>query len=276
MTWRIRGCRAPVSMMAAPGRMGTAPRAVELLDLPDELIDRVFKRLSSVRDLGRAGCVCRAWRAGDSLVERALRRRIEAHGGAVSAALPPVAAGSMTPMTHRLCLLDSIGATQAVSGVMSLRKAASAAVDAHGSLLVWGKSRLSSTMDPLGNEEYEEEPIFDFSSPTVVQTPRIERVSVGSAHILVLTDAGEVLSFGEADYGQLGHGDEEDQRVPKVISGLQVNSRHFASLRDSAAHVDAKRAAMLSDAGKIYARDFVSKYGADGLAFLTTLRSNGD
>ena len=45
-------------------------------------------------------------------------------------------------------------------------------------------------------------------------------------------------------------------------------------MRDSAAHVDAKRAAMLSDAGKICARDFVSKYGADGLAaYLTTLRS---
>ena len=34
-------------VMAAPGQRGTAPRAVELLDLPDELIDRVVKQLSS-------------------------------------------------------------------------------------------------------------------------------------------------------------------------------------------------------------------------------------
>ena len=54
-------------VMAAPGRMGAAPRAVELLDLPDELIDRVFKHIPSVRDLGRAGCVCRTWRAGVEL-----------------------------------------------------------------------------------------------------------------------------------------------------------------------------------------------------------------
>ena len=125
--------------MAAPGRIGApAPDAVELLDLPDELIDRVFKQLSSVRDLGRAGCVCRAWRAGDSPVARVLRRRIEARGDAVAAALPPIAAGSMVPVTHRLCLLDSIGAAQAVSGVLSLGDRTSAAVDAAGRLHVWG------------------------------------------------------------------------------------------------------------------------------------------
>ncbi len=226
-------------MMAAPGRMGTAPRAVELLDLPDELIDRVFKRISSVRDLGRAGCVCRAWRAGDSPVARVLRQRIEAHGGAVTAALPPVAAGSMTPMIHRLCLLDSIGAAEAVSGVMSLRRAASATVDAHGNLLVWGKLRLSLG-DPLENELFEQEPMFDFSSPTVVQTARIERVSVGLHHVLVLTEAGEVLSFGEGGFGQLGHGDREEQRVSKAIEALRgtrvvaiaVGTYHSMALTD--------------------------------------------
>merc|ERR1719333_1350013 len=99
--------------MADAGRMGTGPtRAVGLLDLPVGLIDRVFEQLSSTRDFGRAACVCRAWRAGDSPVARVLRRRIEAHGGAISAALPPAAAASVT---HALCLLDSIGAAQAVS-----------------------------------------------------------------------------------------------------------------------------------------------------------------
>ena len=109
--------------MAAPVRMGAAPRAVELLDLPDELIDRVFKQLSSVRDLGRAGCVCSAWRAGDSPIVRVLRQRIEAHGSAVHA--EEVAAS----MASRLSLLDSIHAAQSVSGVLSTDMSASAAVD---------------------------------------------------------------------------------------------------------------------------------------------------
>ena len=58
-----------------------------------ELQERVLEHLSSPRDLGRASCVCRAWRVGDSPVERVLRRRIKARGGAASYALPPVAAG---------------------------------------------------------------------------------------------------------------------------------------------------------------------------------------
>ena len=134
--------------MAEPGQRSTArPRAVGLLDLPDELIDRVLMQLSSVRDLGRAGCVCRAWRGGDSPVVRVLRQRIEARGGAVSAALPPVAAAFIAPMAHQLCLLDSIGAAQAVSGAMS-PGGASAAVDARVSLCVSGE--LYSDDDPDG------------------------------------------------------------------------------------------------------------------------------
>ncbi len=104
-----------------------------------ELQERVLEHLSSTRDLGRAACVCRAWRAGDSPVERVLRRRIKARGGAASYALPPVAESSVKPMTHRLCLLDSISAAQAVSGVMSMGSTASAAVDVDGHLCVWGE-----------------------------------------------------------------------------------------------------------------------------------------
>ena len=66
--------------------MGTAaPRAVELLDLPDELIERVFMHFTSIHDFGRAGRVCRAWRAGDSHVAQVLRKRIRAGSGTVSA-----------------------------------------------------------------------------------------------------------------------------------------------------------------------------------------------
>ena len=112
-----------------PGKKGAAPpRAVTLLDLPGELI---LEHLSSTRDLGRAGCVCRAWRAGDSPVERVLRQRVKARGGAVCAALPPVAE-QRPPMTHRLCLLELIGEAQAASGVMSLADRASAAVETRG------------------------------------------------------------------------------------------------------------------------------------------------
>ena len=181
-----------------------------------ELHERVLENLPSTRDLGRAACVCRAWRAGDSPVERVLRRRIKARGGAASYALPPVAAGSMAPLTHRLCLLDSISAAQAVSGVMSVSmgkgSTASAAVNVDGHLCVWGE---------LSSAARNAEPIFSYQTPTVVQTDRVKCVSCGGLHILALTDAGEVLSFGQGNYGQLGHGDQLDQRDPKVVEALR-------------------------------------------------------
>ena len=136
----------PHPEMAAPGRMGTAPCAFQLLKLPNELIDRVFEKLSSVRDFGRAGCVCRAWRAGDSPIVRVLRRRIEARGGAVSAA------SEAASTSHRMCLLSSISVAQAAFGCVSAGGEASAAVDADGHLCVWGCLRY--------HPEHALEPIF--------------------------------------------------------------------------------------------------------------------
>ena len=62
---------------------------------------------------------------------------------------------------------------------------------------------------------------FSYKTPTVVPTDRVKSVSCGGLHILALTDAGEVLSFGQGNYGQLGHGDQLDQREPKVVEALR-------------------------------------------------------
>lgn len=46
--------------------------------------------------------------------------------------------------------------------------------------------------------------------------------SLGSdGHSLALTDTGEVFSWGDGDYGKLGHGSSERQRRPKQIMALQ-------------------------------------------------------
>ena len=37
----------------------------------------------------------------------------------------------------------------------------------------------------------------------------------------MLTEAGAVFSCGRGDDGQLGHGDEENQRTPKLIKALR-------------------------------------------------------
>jgi len=46
-------------------------------------------------------------------------------------------------------------------------------------------------------------------------------VAVGADHSLVLSEDGVVYSFGEGDFGKLGHGNEERQRTPKAIEALQ-------------------------------------------------------
>ena len=54
---------------------------------------------------------------------------------------------------------------------------------------------------------------------------RVAAIAAGSDHSMVLTDEGEVLSFGWGRDGRLGHGDEERQLVPKVIADLRALRR---------------------------------------------------
>ena len=172
--------------------------------LPDELLTRVLVHLPSICDFGRADGVCRAWRARGSPVEQALRERIEARGGALCA----------DSTTQRMCWLELLREARAASGRLSASSDASAAVDERGRLRVWG-----ALEDPDGDEQY-----FSFDGPTILPTlhgTRVERVSVGEWHAIMLSDTGEVLSFGWGVYGMLGHGDEEDQLVPKVIEALR-------------------------------------------------------
>lgn len=46
--------------------------------------------------------------------------------------------------------------------------------------------------------------------------------SCGSdGHSMALTETGEVFTWGDGDFGKLGHGNSERQRRPKQIEALQ-------------------------------------------------------
>jgi len=44
--------------------------------------------------------------------------------------------------------------------------------------------------------------------------------SAGGGHTSAWTDAGELFTFGNGDNGQLGHGGEEDESVPRLVEAL--------------------------------------------------------
>lgn len=60
--------------------------------------------------------------------------------------------------------------------------------------------------------------------PTIVEklrTHRVVHVSVGLSHSMVLTDDGQVFSFGQGEHGKLGHGTLTETRQPKLIEALK-------------------------------------------------------
>ena len=48
--------------------------------------------------------------------------------------------------------------------------------------------------------------------------------TTGDAHTVVWTDEWKAYSFGNGDYGQLGHGVEEDELVPRLVSYLLIDT----------------------------------------------------
>jgi alpha-tubulin suppressor-like RCC1 family protein len=62
----------------------------------------------------------------------------------------------------------------------------------------------------------------DNGVPRVItlQGMKVIAVAAGMSHSMVITDLGKLLTFGSGEFGRLGHGDEETQLVPRVVSAL--------------------------------------------------------
>ena len=46
---------------------------------------------------------------------------------------------------------------------------------------------------------------------------KIIMVSCGEAHVAIINNVGEVLTFGRGQNGRLGHGNEHDTKIPHVV-----------------------------------------------------------
>lgn len=84
----------------------------------------------------------------------------------------------------------------------------SAALTDQGQLYVWG----------FGEHFYRSGGKNFYYTPQLIEFKgKIVQVACGQSHILVLTDKGEVFTWGCGEYGQLGHGDQTNNRVPRIV-----------------------------------------------------------
>ena len=102
---------------------------------------------------------------------------------------------------HRIVALDC-GATT------------TAAVTETGALYLWG---FGESLHPKGVSNVLEAP------RQVRMREAVKQVACGLGHVLVLTEAGDVYSFGVASMGQIGHGTRNSVRNPRlVLRGKEV------------------------------------------------------
>eukprot|EP00947_MAST-08B_sp_MAST-8B-sp1_P004455 g4455.t1 len=100
----------------------------------------------------------------------------------------------------------------------------------------WTCSRLGH-----GNQEHQYVPKLIEALSGV----RLCAVSAGNYHSLFLTEDGKAYSCGSGDYGVLGHGNAEDQDVPKLIEAL-------GGVRVCAVSAGNRHSLFLTEDGKAY------------------------
>ena len=87
------------------------------------------------------------------------------------------------------------------------------AVTSDGSVFSWG----AGAFGKLGHEDDS-----DVRIPRMVEfkRKRISRVACGPEPSAVVSEAGEVLTWGAGSYGNLGHGDNTEVLIPKLVEAL--------------------------------------------------------
>ena len=72
-------------------------------------------------------------------------------------------------------------------------------------------------------------------------------MACGYAHTVVATEGGDVYTFGLGLYGQLGHGDEENQLAPRRVPAAGFNGERVVMVAAGNEHTVA-----LSEAGHVF------------------------
>jgi len=124
-----------------------------------------------------------------------------------------------------------------------------AAITDGGEVYTWG----DGTNGKLGHGDETEH-----LAPTLVQSlanHRIIQIACGDFHSAVLTDAGEVYTWGEGNYGQLGHGASVTTYTKPLLVGQPLQGCHVIKIACGSNHT-----AALTEKGQLYTWG----YGSNG------------
>ena len=119
-------------------------------------------------------------------------------------------------------LPSPLGGERAVS--VSAGAGHSLALTADGAVWSWGSGNFGQLGHGDEQNQWQPEKIEAFADQRVVA------VSVGFTHSLALTADGAVWSWGGGHFGQLGHGNQQYQLLPKKIEAFAGGQRVVATL----------------------------------------------
>ena len=207
----MRGAARIVQATSAPSP--ATPPPARLLDLPRELIERALSRCDSPLDIARVAAVSLLFHA--SLAEQGIRLWAQERGFELPAQ-PEEESCAVRWLCYSALLRESNPPARAAAG-----SSHSVFIDGEGRLSSCGSE--GSYPGLLGHGEGVTGLDTPTRLPSTLGGERAVSVSAGLYHSLALTD-GAVWSWGYGGLGQLGHGDQQDQLLPKKVEALAGQS----------------------------------------------------
>ena len=138
-------------------------------------------------------------------------------------------------------------------GFVSAGLGHSAVVLESGDLMSWGLSRQCQLgVDYLTEKDAKKgkelPPPEDRHTPDVVKAlkasgDKVTSVACGSSHTLAVTSDGSVFSWGAGAFGKLGHEDDSDVRIPRLVE--------FKRKRIARVSCGPEHSAVVSEAGEV-------------------------
>ena len=91
------------------------------------------------------------------------------------------------------------------------------AATAEGGLYTWGKGQAMGH----GGDGDTQRLVPTKVTGGGIDEAAVVQVAAGDKFSMALTASGELCAWGEGEYGQLGHGNEENLAVPRVVDGIE-------------------------------------------------------